>query len=152
MNSEFHDLEKELGQYKPRSASPLLKERVRTGLARASKRPVLVLPVVLRFAAAAVALVALLTVFVLHEQRGGDLSAVSDGSPALPEDFQAVSARRYLLRQDDEGIVVLEGYGPVRKTRYHTLEHVEWRHPGRDQHYFVTRPRQQVVLAKLEMN
>jgi hypothetical protein len=152
--------EKELKGLKPRDPSPLLKERIAQQLGGADEPRVShAAPNVIPFrwgwlyAAAAVLLLALgWGVFRTYLQDPDQAPVRVASKPLEPTSlYHPVSAERHLLGKSDEGIVVLNGYGPVRKTSYHTVDHMVWENPRNGRRYSVTRPSAQVMLTRMDV-
>ena len=53
------------------------------------------------------------------------------------------------MAEDDEGVIPVAGYGPVRKMRYTTLNRVEWEDAASGRRFSMTTPREEVVYVRM---
>jgi hypothetical protein len=154
-------LESELRRLRPRAPSPQLKQRIAAELDGTThendpvRGRVLAFPSLgFRLAAAAVllALVGVPLFRMLRMEPGTGASTVAapvEKKKSLLGVYQPVMAKRTLVHREDDGVVSVNGYGPLRKVRYHTLNHMEWKNPETGRTFAITAPQENIVFVKL---
>jgi len=71
-------------------------------------------------------------------------------TPGIVNALPRITTERLLVNRQDEGVIHLDGIGPVRKVRLQTLTRSAFDHPEIGRSVSVTTPEEKVVFVRLQ--